>query len=235
MTGIMFMLLPLLFTLLLVFAVFKILKMLTNRIKIRWTPKYILVVVTGYITLGLLAFLYMNFFYEPEITTLSNEDIRKSEQITEKLQGDYSSFLTDTYKKKSWQYEFEGDVLSVDVNERDIGYNFDILLRYNDNIEKGKVILSYYQTPVIVEGLDLTDETSPPNTYMSGQQLMIGPASEHSVEFNRVDASLSILEFNRSGPDERTTMSYYQPNVLLIEVARSTNIEDLQSLINIIN
>ena len=239
MTAFWMMILPLLFIVLFVLVTIKILKVLSNSMKIRWTPKYIFAVVTGYVTLGLLAFLYLSFFYESELTALSSEEIQKLEQLTEDLQRYYeeddSSFLTETYKKKSWHYEFVEDVLPIAVNEGSNGLNSEIRIRYSDNIEKGNVHLSYYQFPVIVEGIDLTDEIPPPHVYMSEQQLIIEPAAAHSVNYNLLNPSLGIIDFNREIHDESGTVSYYQPNVLLIEVARSTDIEDLQGLINIIN
>lgn len=239
MTIFLMMILPLLFILLFVLFILKVLKILNNSIKIRWTPKHIFVVVTGYIAIGLLAFLYLSFFYESELTALSSEEIQNLEQVTKDLQSYYkeddSSFLTKTYKKKSWHYEFEGDVLSIVVNEGSNGLNSDIRIRYNDDIAKGNVILSYYQFPFIIEDLDLTDEISPPNVYMSDQQLILEPTLAHSVSYNRVNASLGILDFNRTDHKESGTVNYPYSNVLLIEVARSTNVEDLQGRLNIIN
>lgn len=231
--------LPLLFMVMLGLGMLKILKIVSNNMKLRWTAKHSFVVVTGYITLGFLAFLYLSFFYEPELTALSSEDMQKLQQETERLQKYYeeddASFLTENYKKESWQFEFEGDVLPISVNEGNNGLNSDIRIRYHDDIEPGNVVLSYYQFPVIIEELDITDEISPPNVYMSNQQLIIEPASEHSINYNRVNASLSILDFNRIDHYISETIHYPYSNVLLIEVARSTNIEDLHDLLYVIN
>lgn len=241
MTTLLMLMSSLLFIALIGLVVFKGLKMLNNRLNIRWTPKHIVVVVTGYIALGLLAFVYLSFFYDPELTALSNEDIHKLEQVTTDLQkydieGD-SIYLTDAYKKETWQYEFEGDALPVAINKGDNGHllNSDVRLRYNDDIEQGQVVISYYQFPVIIEGIDLADEMPLPNISVSEQQLTIAPAPSHSIHYNLVNASLSILDFNRENFDESGTVSYQYSSVLLIEVARSTNVEDLQGLINIIN
>ncbi|KOS71648.1 hypothetical protein AEA09_01265 [Lysinibacillus contaminans] len=234
--------LPLLFIVLFMLVVLKILKVLKNRMKIHWTPKHIFAVVTGYIAFGLLAFLYLSFFSETTLTTLSSEEIQKLQQVTEDIhrydEENDSSFLTETYKKKSWQFEFEGDVIPVAVNEGSNWLNSDIRLRYNDDIEHGSIVLSYYQFPVIIEGLDLADEVPPPNVYMSEQQLIIESTSEHSISYNRVNASIAILDFNRIDHTETEKMesvNYQYPSVLLIEVARSTDLEDLQGRINIIN
>ena len=239
MTSFWIMILPLLFMVMVGLVILKILKVLSNNMKIRWTPKHLFVVVTGYIALGLLAFLYLSFFSETTLTALSSEEIQKLQQVTKDLQRydeeNDSSFLTETYKKKSWQFEFEGDVIPVAVNEGSNWLNSDIRLRYNDDIEQGNVVLSYYQFPVIIEGLDLADEVPPPNVYMSGQQLIIESVLGNSVNYNRGNASISILDFNRTDYAETEIVGYQFSSVLLIEVARSTDLEDLHGRINIIN
>ncbi|MFJ7738201.1 hypothetical protein ACIQ2D_17945 [Lysinibacillus sp. NPDC097287] len=230
MTTFLMMVLPLVSILLIVLAIYKALKMVKTSMKIRWTPKHIVVVVIGYVTLGLVAFLYLNFFYESEITTLSSDEIQKLEQLQEE---DFSFLtLTDTYKKKSWQFEFEGDILPVMVNEDRNGLNPRISVRYNDDIKKGSVHISYYQTPVIIEGIDLTDKMPLPNLYMSEEQLIIEAVSRNSISYNSLNPSLSILDFNREIHDESGTVRYTSENVLLIETARSTNLEGLLNILN---
>lgn len=239
MTTLWMMILPLLFIVMLILVILKVLKTLSNTMKIRWTPKHIFVAVTGYIVLGLLAFLYLSFFSDTTLTALSSEEMQKLEQVTADLQRydeeNNSSFLTEAYKKKSWQFEFEGDVIPVAVNEGSNWLNSDIRIRYNDDIEQGNVVLSYYQFPVIIEGLDLADEVPPPNVYMSGQQLIIESVLRNSVSYNRVNASIGILDFNRTDYAETEIVGYQYSSVLLIEVARSTALDDLQGSINIIN
>lgn len=239
MTSFWIMILPLLFMVMVGLVILKIIKVLSNNLKKRWTSKHIFVVVTGYIALGLLAFLYLNFFYKPEFTALSSEEIQKLEHEVESLQKYYkeddSSFLTENYKRESWQFEFEGDELPVVVKEGNNGFISDVRIHYTDDIEQGNVVLSYYQFPVIVEGLDMTDETPLPHAYMSNQQLVIEPGLEHSINYNRINATLSILDFNRSDRYESETIHYPYSNVFLIEVARSTNVKDILGLINFIN
>lgn len=238
MTSFWIMIVPFLFMVLLGLGILKIVKVLSHNIKIRWTPKHVFVVVTGYIALGLFAFLYLQFFYEPKVTILSNEKLKALEQVTAHSQKYYdendASFLTEDYKKESWQFDFEGDALPIEVNEGNIGYNSDIRVRYNNDIKQGRVVLSYYQFPVVIEGIDMTDEVPPPHVYMNDQQLIINQARKHSVNYNRVQASLSILDFNRGNEETSEIISSRYSNVLLIEVARSTNVEDLQGLIYII-
>ena len=241
MTSFWFMILPFLFMVLLGLGILKIAKFLSHNIKIRWTSKHLLVAITGYIALGLCAFLYLQFFYEPKVSTLSNEELTALEEVTIQLEKYYdendASFLTEDYKKESWQFEFEGDVLPIDVNEGNNGFNSDLRVRYNDDIEPGHVILSYYQFPVVIEGIDMTDEVPPPHVYMNDQQLMINQPREHSINYNRVQASFNILDFNRELEKEKTTEIIGSPysNVLLIEIAPSTNVEDLQSVLYKIN
>lgn len=241
MTSFWIMILPFLFMVSLVLVLLKIIKRIGRTIKIRWTPKHVYLVVVGYIALGFVAFLYLQFFYESKGTILSKDEITALEEETTNVKKYYdendASFLTDDYKKESWQFEFEGDVLPIDVNEGNNGFNSDLRVRYNDDIEPGHVILSYYQFPVVIEGIDLTNEVPPPYVYMNDQQLMINQPREHSVNYNRVQASFNILDFNRGLEKEETTEIISSPysNVLLIEVAPSTNVEDIQSVIYKIN
>ena len=241
MTSFWIMILPFLFMVMLGLIILKIMKVLGRTIKIRWTPKHVFVVITGYIALGLFAFLYLQFFYEAKANVLSSEEIQELEQVTKHLQNYYeendASFLTENYKKESWQFEFEGDVLPIMVNEWGNGFNSDIRIRFNDQIKQGHVVLSHYQFPVVIEGIDMTDEVPPLNIYMYDQQLIIEQAPEHSIKYKRVNATLSMLDFNRDFKNEKTTEIIGSPysNLLLIEVAPSTNVEDLQDVIHLIN
>lgn len=239
MTAFWIMLFPLLFLVVIGLVIMKFLKVLSNKIKIRWTNKHIFIVVTSYITLGLVAFLYLQFFYKADFTILSSEEIENLERVTANLQKYYeendSSFLIEDYKKESWQFSFDGDVLPIEVKEGQSGLHSDIRIRYNDAIKQGHVVLSYYQLPVVLEGLDMADEIPPLQVYMSDQQLFIEPALEHSINYNLVNASLSILDLNREEHERTEITSSPYTNVLIIDVARSTNVKDLQGRIHIIN
>lgn len=150
--------------------------------------------IAGYITLGFLAFLYFAFFYESKLTVLANSEIKQLESELKSLQRydqEYnSSYLTKDYIKNTWEFKFEGDSLPVSIQERGNGLNFDIRLRYNDDIEKGKAVISYYQFPVIIDGLNMADQIPLPIVYMTQEQLFIEPPLENKVSYNRIKASL---------------------------------------------
>lgn len=241
MTSFWFTILPFVFIVSLVLVLLKIMKRIGRTIKIRWTPKHVYLVVGGYVTLGLVAFLYLQFFYESEVTIVSIEELSAIEAETTHVKQYYdendASFLTEDYKKESWQFDFEGDVLPIDVNKGNNGFNSDLRVRYSDDIEPGRVLLSYYQFPLIIEGIDVADEVPPPHVYMNDKQLMINQPMEHTVKYNTVQAKFKILDFNQelgnSGATEIISSPY--SSVLLIEVAPSTKVEDLQRVLFKIN
>ena len=241
MTSFWMIILPFLFMVSLVLVLLKIMKRIGRTIKIRWTPKHVYLVVVSYIALGLVAFLYLQFFYESKVAILSKEELTALEEETTHVTKYYDendvSFLTDDYKKEGWQFEFEGDVLPIEVNEGNNGFNSDLRVRYNDDVKPGYVILSYYQCPVVIEGIDVTGEIPLPDVYMNGQQLMINQPRERAVNYNFVQATFKILDFNRDMENMETTEIISSPysRVLLIEVAPSTKIENLQSVIYKIN
>ena len=241
MTSFWIMILPFVFMVSLILILLKIMKRIGRTIKIRWTPKHVYLVVGGYVALGLVAFLYLQFFYASKVTILSKEELSAIEAETTHVKQYYdendASFLTEDYKKESWQFDFEGDVLPIDVNEGNNGFNSDLRVRYSDDIEPGHVLLSYYQFPLIIEGINVTDEVPPPLVYKNEEQLMINQPREHTVNYNTVQAKLKILDFNQEMGNLGATEIISSPysSVLLIEVAPSTKIEDLQSILYKIN
>jgi len=71
--------------LLLVAAIFLLLSKLSKKIKI-WTPKRIMIGITGYLVLGLTAFLYISFFAESKIQVLSPFEMKQLEKKLEQIQ-----------------------------------------------------------------------------------------------------------------------------------------------------
>lgn len=222
---------------LLVAAIFLLLSKLSKKIKI-WTPKRIMIGITSYLVLGLTAFLYISFFAESKIQVLSPSEMKQLEKKLEQIQKydleNDSSYLTEDYKKKTWELKYEGDTLPVIVNGDDSGSNYIIRMRYKDNIDSGKAIVTYYQLPVIINGIDLSDKVPLPNVYMAHNELFIESLSEQQVNYNRIKPTLSILDFNREVEQEPYAMDYPYSNVLIIDIPRSTVLEDSQGLVQYI-
>ncbi|KOP69926.1 hypothetical protein AMS59_21740 [Lysinibacillus sp. FJAT-14745] len=218
---------PLLF----IAAIVLLLGKLSKKIKI-WTPKRIIIGITSYIVLGLIAFLYISFFSESKIPLLSFSKIKqleiKLDQIQKYDQEDDSSYLTEEYKKKTWDLKYEGNTLPVVINEGDSGSSINFRVRYNDNIESGKALVTYYQFPVIVEGIDLSDEVPLPNVYVAQNQLFIEALSKQQINYYRINATLGILDMNREIEHKPYAMFY--SNVIVIDIPRSTVLEDSQGL-----
>ncbi|MGA3675481.1 hypothetical protein [Lysinibacillus agricola] len=223
--------------LLLVAAIFLLLSKLSKKIKI-WTPKRIMIGITSYLVLGLTAFLYISFFAESKIQVLSPSEMKQLEKKLEQIQKydleNDSSYLTEDYKKKTWELKYEGDTLPVIVNGDDSGSNYIIRMRYKDNIDSGKAIVTYYQLPVILDGIDLSDKVPLPNVYMAHNELFIESLSEQQVNYDRIKPTLSILDFNRKVEQEPYAMDYSYSNVLIIDIPRSTVLEDSQGLVQFI-
>ncbi len=222
----------------LILVIFVILRKLSKNTKKFWTPKRIIIVIAGYITLGFLAFLYFAFFYESKLTVLADSERKQLESELKSLQRydqEYnSSYLTKAYIKNTWEFKFEGDTLPVSIQEGGNGLSFDIRLRYNDDIEKGKAVISYYQFPVIIDGLNMADQIPLPIVYMTQEQLFIEPPLENKVSYNRIKASLGIVDFNREVALEPSISLFHYSSVLLIDVARNTELEDLQGRVTYI-
>ncbi|MFJ5564087.1 hypothetical protein [Lysinibacillus xylanilyticus] len=221
-------------TILLVIAIFLLLSKLGKKAKNIWTPKRIIIGITSYIVLGLTAFIYICFFSESKIPVLSSSEIKqvekKLDQIQKYDQEDDSSYLTEEYKKKTWELKYEGDTLSVVINEGDSGSSINIRVRYNDNIKSGKALVTYYQFPIIIEGIDLYDEVPLPNVYVAENQLFIESLSRQQVNYFRINATLGILDMNREIGREPYAMNYSYSNVIVIDIPRSTVLEDSQGL-----
>jgi len=107
-------------------------------------------------------------------------------------------------------------------------------MRYKDNIDSGKAIVTYYQLPVILDGIDLSDKVPLPNVYMAHNELFIESLSEQQVNYDRIKPTLSILDFNREVEQEPYAMDYSYSNVLIIDIPRSTVLEDSQGLVQYI-
>jgi len=236
MTNITVLLLSLLIPILLVIVVLFVLRKVSNKTKNFWTLKHLSIGITAYIAVGLFALLYLSFFGDSSIQVLSKSELKKIEKNIESIQKydqEYnSSFLTDNYKKKTWETDFLGGALPVIINNADSNLNIRHL--NNDNIPAGKVLVTYYQFPAIIDGIDISDKISLPNVYMSQNQLWIEALSRNEVNFHRIKASLGILDFNRKvdlDDDYPSTIFYLSSNFIVIETPRGTDIEDSQGVI----
>jgi len=223
-------------TLLLVIAIYILLSKLGKKAKNIWTPKRIMIGITSYIALGLTAFLYISFFSESTIPVLSPSEIKQVEKKFDQIQKydqEYnSSYLTEDYKKKTWEINVEGNTLPVIIN--DVNYSsLNIRQRYNDTIESGKALVTYYQFPFIIEGIDVSDEVPLPNVYVAQNQLFIGSLPK-SVNYFHINATLSILDMNRGIEREPSAMDYSYSNVIVIDIPRSTVLEVSQGLVQYI-
>lgn len=220
-------------SILLVIAIFQILSKLGNKTKRIWTPKRIMIGITSYIILGLTAFIYISFFSDSKIPVLSPSDIKqvekKFDQIQKYDQEFNSSYLTSDYKKKTWEIDFDGDTLPVVINNDDNNLSLNIRQRYNDNIESGKALITYYQFPFIINGVDLSDEVPLPDVYVTQNQLFIESLSKQQVNYYRLKATIGFLDFNRGA--ERYEMDNSYSNILVIDIPRGTEVEDSQGLI----
>ncbi|MFJ6209806.1 hypothetical protein [Lysinibacillus sp. NPDC092081] len=223
---------PLLF----VVAVFLLLNKLGKKTKNIWTSKRIMIGITSYIVLGLTAFLYISFFSESKIPVLSSSEIKQIEKKldqNQKYDQEYnSSYLAEDYKKKTWEINFEGNTLPVLTNDDNLSLK--IRQRYNDNIESGKAFVTYYQFPFIIDGIDLSNEVPLPNVYVSQNQLFIESLSKQQINYYRIKATLGILDMNRGIEREPYAMDYSYSNVIVIDIPRSTALEDSQGLVQYI-
>ncbi|MFJ7731960.1 hypothetical protein ACIQXF_08705 [Lysinibacillus sp. NPDC097231] len=223
--------------LLLVATIFLLLNKLGKKTKNIWTSKRIMIGITSYIALGLTAFLYISFFSESSIPVLSPSEIKqiekKFDQIKKYDQEYNSSYLTEDYKKKTWEINVEGNTLPVVIN--DVNYSsLEIRQRYNDTIESGKALVTYYQFPFIIEGIDVSDEVPLPNVYVAQNHLFIECFSRQQVNYFRINATLSILDMNRGIEREPSAMNHSYSNVIVIDIPRSTVLEDSQGLVQYI-
>ena len=235
MTNFTVLLLSLLIPILLVIMVLFVLRKVNNKTKNFWTLKRLSIGITAYIALGLFALLYLSFFADSSIQVLSKSELKKIEKNIESIQKydqQYnSSFLTDNYKKKTWEIDFLGDNLPVAINSDS---NLNIRHLNNDNIPAGKVLITYYQFPAIIDGIDISDKIPLPNVYMSQNQLWIEALSRHEVNYHRIKAALGILDFNRKvdlDDDYSSTIFYLSSNFIVIETPHGTDIEDSQGVI----
>ncbi|MFF2177940.1 hypothetical protein ACFVT8_15990 [Lysinibacillus sp. NPDC058147] len=222
--------------LLLVAVIFLLLNKLGKKTKKIWTSKRIMIGITSYIALGLTAFLYISFFSESTIPVLSPSEIKqvekKFDQIKKYDQEYNSAYLIEDYKKKTWEINVEGNKLPVVINDDNYS-SLKIRQRYNDTIESGKALVTYYQFPFILEGIDLSDEVPLPNVYVEQNQLFIGSLPKQ-VNYFRINATLGILDMNREIEREQYETDYSYSNVIVIDIPRSTVLEDSQGLVQYI-
>ncbi|MGE7692116.1 hypothetical protein ACQKMI_23325 [Lysinibacillus sp. NPDC097214] len=222
---------------LLVIAIFLILGKLGKKAKNIWTPKRIMICITCYIVLGLTAFIYITFFSESKIPVLSPSELKQVEKKFDQIQKydqEYnSSYLTSDYKKKTWEINFEGNTLPVVIND-DNNLSLKVRQRYNDTIESWKALVTYYQFPFIINGIDLSDEVPLPDVYVAQNQLFIESLSKQQVNYYRIKATLGTLDFIREVGRERDEMDYSYSNILVIDIPRSTELKDTQGLVQYI-
>lgn len=238
MTNTTVLLFSVLIPILLLTLVFFVVRKVSNKSKNIWTLKRQSIGVTAYIAVGLFALIYVSFFANPSIQVYSRSELKKIEKnigSIQKSDQEYNaSFLTDNYKKKTWEVDFQGGTLPVTINNGNEDSGLNIRHLYNDNIPAGKALVSYYQFPAIIEGIDISDKIPLPNVYLSHNQLWIEALSRHEINYYRIKASIGILDFNREedfDDDYPSSISYLSSNFIVIETPRGTEIEDSQGVI----
>ena len=224
-------------TILLAIVIYILLNKLGKKAKNFWTPKRIIIGITSYIVLGFIAFVYMGFFSETKIPILSPSEIKQIEKKFDQIQKydqEYnSSYLTKVYKKKTWEINFKGNTLPVVINDDNYS-SLKIRHRYNDTIESGKAFVTYYQFPFILDGIDLSDDVPLPDVYVAQNHLFIECFSRQQLNYFRINATLGILDMNRGIEREPYTIDYSYSNVIVIDIPRSTVLEDPQGLVQYI-
>ncbi len=200
-----------------------------------WSPRKIIMGITGYLILGLCAFLYLSFFAESPIQVLSGTDLKSSEKNGHTIQTydqeNHAYYLTKDHLQKTWEFNFHGTELPVISNNNTTSFHFNIRYRYNDDIPAGKVLVSYYQFPAIIDGIDISAEMSLPHLYMEQNELVIQALPEHRVQYYRAKASLMLLDFNRDHEQGGYTLFASSSNVVVIDISPHTTLEDRQGLI----
>ncbi|KOY82219.1 hypothetical protein I6G82_00550 [Lysinibacillus macroides] len=200
-----------------------------------WSPRKIIIGITGYLLLGLCAFLYVSFFAESPIQVLSGTDLKTIEKNSHTIQAydqEYNaSYLTEDHLRKTWEFDFQGTELPVISDNNTPGFHFNVRYRYNDDMPAGKALVSYYQFQDIVDGIDISAEIPLPHLYMEQNELVIQALPEHRVQYYRAKASFMLLDFHRYHEQGGYTLFAPSSNVIVIDISPHTTLEDRQGLI----
>ncbi|MEK5233197.1 hypothetical protein MHB42_15855 [Lysinibacillus sp. FSL K6-0232] len=195
-----------------------------------WSPRKIFIGIISYLALGLCAFLYISLFLDSPTHVLSASEltaIEKDIHMIETYDQEYNgSFLTEQYQRDRWEFDFQGTSLPVTLQD---SYTFNIRYRYDEHIPVGKAIVTYYQFPYIINGINIAGEIPTPHVYIEQNELIIQPLPIQHIQYKRAEAVLTFLAFNREPHDH--SPSTQSSKFMVITISPDVELEDRQGFI----
>ncbi|WP_332647497.1 hypothetical protein [Lysinibacillus sp. 54212] len=189
---------PLLIFLGLVGFIFFILSQLSKVVK--WkssSSKITVVIISVYILVGLLAMVAMGQ-QQSALPILSDEELMKISKGEEQINKAYADFIytdiDEKYVVETWEYELQGDSITIENSSEKSEYSSEFVVQRSE--EEGRAIyVTYYRTPHIIRGMDVTKYVKTPIVSFEQDTLSVTRGDGVELQFYQVMPEMEIMDF----------------------------------------
>lgn len=133
-----------------------------------------------------------------------------------------------TYLKEKKEFAFESDVLNIEA----FGFSDELLIRVEKSEElDGVVVASYYQTPTIVEGIDVSADIPPTQFNLSGESLEVFMQDHIDINVTAYKSEFPFIQFlNENGVNDYPGNVIFPQKILHLSVPMGVKVDGAEFL-----
>ena len=190
-------LLPLLIFIGLFGFIFYIMHQLSKAAKwMKGSQKITVVIVSVYILVGLLAMVFLGQ-QQSALPILSDEQLTKIRKGEEQINRAYADFIytdiDEKYVVETWEYELQRDSITIDNLNETSGYSPIIVVQQSE--EDGRTVyVTYYRTPHIINGMDVTKYVKAPTVSFEEDTFSVTWGDRVELRFNQVMPNIEMID-----------------------------------------
>lgn len=200
------------------------------------TPKRVWLFVGGYIVLGLISLIGISMLADDSTKTLSSDKLQQildeNKKVSEFVKEREWESIDEKYVKSNTTYTLATEDFTIDLADGAV-HDTRIFASFNDKTTN-EIELTYYEMPLIVNGIDLTEKVPPLAIYFDNDRLSItegAPIAE--LQYHTFRPVLMGMEvFFEEVSYENRGHLIYSPRILHLNVPRHMNMIDNSGWVN---
>lgn len=167
-----------------------------------WTVKRISIIITGYIGLGLIAYMYLalSLTGNNEYKTLSSEEIERimidENQFSSSLSQKQGDQFDERYLVDEWSMKLSSDEVTLLRESEDTYGRIYVLIDWRDDAGSNEIYVKTYQIPHVNRGIDLTKEVTNNQFKFADDTLIVKKPPEKQLIFNNINPKIEMLGCN---------------------------------------
>ena len=165
-----------------------------------WTSKRISIVISGYIGLGVIAFLYLSFTDSDKYQVLSKAEVVKLEKDERQFYNikyvQQVEKFTEEYLVDEWSMKLTTDVVTFERESEDTYGRVYVLIDYRNDEASNEIYAKTYQIPYVFNGINLTNELTKNQFEFTDDKLIVKKLLEQNLTFNSLIPKVEMLDWN---------------------------------------